>query len=87
MTKPIAEDEILSIPAAQLSHAAPREWAEFKAALKLYAETVREDLVRAQIDELQRAQGRAQNCAHLVRLFDHAVEAASRITDRASRKK
>lgn len=80
-----AEDEILSIPAAQLARRSPDEWAEFKAAFKAYAAKQRDLLVQASLLELQKSQGRAQEARHLVSLFDDAVQAADRISERAGK--
>jgi hypothetical protein len=86
VSKPIVENLILSVPAAALMRAAPVEWATFKEALKRYADEQRDNLVRASLDELQRSQGRAQQCSQLVALFEDAGIAADRISERAGRK-
>lgn len=80
-----AEDKDLSPAAARLARAAPREWAEFKAAYRKYADSQRDLLVRATLEELQRSQGRAQQCANEAALFDEAVNAADRIAARLAK--
>ena len=81
----VAEDADLSPVLARLSQAAPAEWKEFKAAFRKYADKKRDALVRASLDELQKSQGRAQECAHLIALHDDAVTAADRIRMRPQR--
>lgn len=71
-------DKDLTRPAARLALAAPREWEEFRAAFKKFVDARRDQLVQASLDELQRAQGRAQQCNSLAALFDDAVDAANR---------
>jgi len=79
------EDQDLSPAAARLARAAPREWEEFKLAFKKYADKTKDHCVQAQLDELQKSQGRAQQTAKLAVLFDDAVNAADRISERAGK--
>lgn len=86
MTGQVTQDPILSIPAAALARRAPEEWRAFLTAFKQYADAQRENLVRSSLDELQRSQGRAQNCSQLYTLLEDAVQAADRIAEKAGRK-
>lgn len=81
-----AVDKDLTVPAARLALAAPREWKEFLAAFQKFAEARRDQLVQASLDELQRTQGRAQQCNLLVALLNDAIEAANRVTAPAANK-
>ena len=76
------EDPDISPAAAELARSAPEAWARFKDAYKRYAERVRDDLLKASLDELQKSQGRAQQCAREIALLDDAVNAADRIRAR-----
>lgn len=80
-----ASDE-LSVAAAQLARAAPQQWDNFKAVHRRFADRYRDQLVKADLNELQKSQGRAQQCALYVALFDDAVNAADRLSERAARK-
>jgi predicted transcriptional regulator len=77
------EDPFISPAAARLSAAAPHAWDEFKAAFQKYTADQANRLVRAPREDLERAQGRAQQCTVLHALFDDAVAAARRIEERA----
>lgn len=81
-----AEDKHISRPAAALALANPRLWDEFIAAFKLYADDRRNELIQANLDQLQKAQGRAQQCSSLVSLLEDAVKAANSINTRDAAK-
>ena len=81
-----AEDKDLTEPAARLALAAPRQWDEFRAAFKKFADARRDLLVQASPDEVLKVQGRAQQCTLLVALFDDAVNAANRVKAPAAQK-
>jgi hypothetical protein len=74
----MTEDKTLSLPAAQLARAAPREWEQFKAAFRLFADLRRDELVAAGADELKRSQGRAQICVQINSLLEDCVKVADR---------
>lgn len=79
------DDKDLTLPAAALARAAPREWAEFMIAFRKYTDGQRDHVVQATLEELQRAQGRAQNSTVLFSLLEDAVKAADRISVRAGK--
>lgn len=76
------EDKDLTTPAARLAMAAPEEWKAFLAAFKAHCDAKRDQLVNASLDEMQRAQGRAQHAASLHGTLSHAVEDANAMADR-----
>jgi hypothetical protein len=76
----------LTVKAAILARAAPHEWRAFLAELAVHTAEVKDNLVKAPIEEIQRAQGRAQQCASLLTLLSGAVNNADRITDRIERR-
>jgi hypothetical protein len=76
------EDKDLTTPAARLAMAAPNEWKAFLAAFKAYSDGKRDQLVQSTVEELQRAQGRAQAVVSLHGTLSNAVEDANQIADR-----
>jgi len=82
----LKEDEFVSPAAGRLALAAPAEWAEFKTAFTKYANSKLKQLAESSLEELQRSQGRAQQCNTLALLFEDAVNAANRISARAGSK-
>jgi len=73
-------DKDLTMPAARLALAAPREWKEFVDAMKAYTDTRRDLLVQAPQDTVLKAQGQALQCGQLHTLLNDAVNAANRAT-------
>jgi hypothetical protein len=73
-----AFDEILTIPAARLASAAPQQWKDFLAAAREYANARRDELVRSPREEIEKQQGRAQQCVKFAELLSDAVAAANR---------
>jgi hypothetical protein len=59
---------------AALARRAPQEWAEFLAAFKEYSNVRAVECVRAPRHALQTTQGRAQQTASLLALFEGAVK-------------
>lgn len=78
------EDKHLTETAARLALASPSEWKAFVAAFEQYVGGRRDQLVNANRDELERAQGRAQNATALLGTFSNAVKDANAIADRKS---
>ena len=72
-------DRDLTTPAAALARAAPPEWKAFLAAFKKYADRQRDEMLRAARDDLEKSQGRAQQCALLGTLLEDAVTSADRV--------
>lgn len=62
----------LTLKTAALARAAPREWAEFLAEWRSYADTKKDECIRAPVEVLQVAQGRAQNAVEMLNLFTKA---------------
>jgi hypothetical protein len=75
-------DRELILRAAALARRSPQEWSEFLAAFKDYTDVNRERCVSSPLDTLPVAQGRAQNCAALLRLFQECVQTADQITEK-----
>jgi hypothetical protein len=61
---------------------APREWSDFLAAFKAYTDNRRDQCVSSPSDAILAAQGRAQQCASLVRLFDECLKTADQIQEK-----
>lgn len=66
--------------AADLSHAAPREWAGFIQELRGFADLQKQQCVQAPLAMLQVAQGRAQTAVQLLELLENAAKTAAAIT-------
>lgn len=69
--------------AATLARHAPTEWQRFVRALEAYALEAMTNCVQSAIEELPRAQGRAQQAAMLSMMLSGALEKA----DKAERRK
>ena len=69
--------------AAALSRAAPREWAQFVEEFDAYSEIVRGQCIQAPLEDLQRAQGRAQHATAVCKFLENAVSTADRIAEKA----
>lgn len=79
MANPLEE---LTLKAAELARWSPDGWAGFVAAFRSYTDNVRDQCVASTLEDLQRTQGRAQQCKALADLFGNAVTAADRIIER-----
>ena len=75
-------DRELIFTSAAIARRAPEEWSDFLAAFKSYTETRRDQCVSSPVDTLQVAQGRAQQCVSLLRLFEDCVKTADQITEK-----
>lgn len=84
MSAPIPFDDTLTLPAANLARSNHALWAEFMVVLRRHADNRRNELVTAHSDELQKAQGRAQEAVRLVALLENAVTAADRRSTKAA---
>jgi hypothetical protein len=70
------KDSILTVPAARLALAAPREWEEFLKAFAAASAERANQLVNSSLEEMPRAQGRAQQCnLHLATLTNCVKDA------------
>ena len=65
--------------AAKVARRAPEEWANFLAEFQNYADARRDQCVSSPADTIFVAQGRAQQCASLLRLFEECVRAADQL--------
>lgn len=70
----------LILQSAALARAAPQAWTEFLSELRKANDARQKECVQAPLAMLQVAQGRAQNSAQLLDLFENALATAKRIT-------
>jgi hypothetical protein len=77
-------DQDLVTKAANVATRAPQEWGLFIEALKSLATTSARECVNSPPEQLQRMQGRAQQCLELAILFEGAVKSATRIAAKKS---
>jgi hypothetical protein len=83
---PNTRDLELTMPAARLAMAAPREWTEFVEGFKKYADGALQRMMQGQPDTILRLQGMAQQCSQLVPLLQDAVQTANRVSSSGGRK-
>lgn len=79
----MAMSDELHKKAAALARAAPPEWREFLVELEKYVEGVRSQCIQAPPEQLQKAQGHAQQAGALKALLENAVSTADRISEKA----
>jgi len=79
-------DNALIMAAARLSGRAPPEWAEFISAFVSYTDARRDELVGANAENLQAAQGRAQACVALRKLLVECRATAEKIEKNTNQK-
>lgn len=72
-------DRELIFAAAKLARSAPENWDEFIGALSTYTDIQISNCISSPLEELPRAQGRAQNSATLLRLLRDALKTADQI--------
>lgn len=72
-------EQELALTALRLRAVSPEFWNDFLTALKVHESDVREAMVTSPLELLQIAQGRAQECARLVRLLQEAPQRAEQI--------
>jgi hypothetical protein len=75
-------DRNLILVSAAIARRAPEEWSEFLEAFKSYTDTKRDQCISSPVDTIQVAQGRAQQCVSLLRLFEDCVRAADQIAEK-----
>ena len=75
-------DRDLILKTAALARIAPTEWTAFLAAFKDYTDTRRDQCISSPVDTIQVAQGRAQQCVSLLRLFDECLKTADQIQEK-----
>lgn len=75
-------DRDLIFTSAAIARRAPEEWSDFLAAFKTYTDARRDQCVSSPVDTLQVAQGRAQQCVSLLRLFEDCIRTADQITEK-----
>lgn len=75
-------DRDLILKTASLARMAPQEWSDFLAAFKQYTDTRRDQCVSSPVDTILIAQGRAQQCASLLRLFEECLTTADQIQEK-----
>lgn len=76
-------DRELILKTAFLARMAPKEWSEFLAAFKNYTDTRRDQCVSSPSDAIFRAQGQAQQCVMLLRLFEECLKTADQIQEKS----
>lgn len=67
---------------ADLARANPEEWRRFLGVVRAYTDTQRDNVVSSPLDVLPVAQGRAQACVALLRLFEDCLQTADQIKER-----
>jgi hypothetical protein len=75
----MASDETLILAAAKIARTAPGDWKQFLGAFQEYSSKQISNCVASPLDELPRAQGRAQATAHLYGLLAECVSSADKI--------
>ena len=77
-------EQELVMKIAMLRRAASREFDDVVCALKEHSNRQSLQCVQSPPDQLQRLQGRAQQCVDYVALFEGADKTANRISDKAN---
>lgn len=75
-------DRELILKSAALARTSPEEWSVFLAEFKNYTDTRRDQCVSSPVDTVLVAQGRAQQCVALLRLFEECLKTADQITEK-----
>lgn len=75
-------DRELILKSAALARRSPEEWSDFLAEFRKYTDTRRDQCVSSPVDSIFVAQGRAQQCAALLRLFEECLKTADQITEK-----
>lgn len=68
--------------AAALARRAPEEWSDFLGAFTRYTDQRRDQCISSPADAIYQAQGRAQQCVALLRLFDECRKTADQIQEK-----
>jgi hypothetical protein len=77
----VANIELVKASAA-LKRRSPQEWSDFMAAFQIFTDTNRDMCISSSLDTLPVAQGRAQNCVALLRLFKDCIQVADQIQEK-----
>ena len=72
-------ENALVIEAARLARSSPGSWDRFLGALRAYSDSVSNNCIQSPLEELPRAQGRAQATARLVAVLSDCVKSADKI--------
>lgn len=72
-------DRELVLRAANLARSAPKNFDEFLGALAAFTNQSAQNCIQAPLEELPRAQGRAQQSAHLYNLLANCLKKAAEI--------
>lgn len=75
-------DRELILKSARLAQSSPEEWSEFLAEFENYTNARRDQCISSPADTVLIAQGRAQQCVSLLRLFDECQKTADQITEK-----
>ena len=75
----MTESEALTLAAAKLARSAPENWQQFIGALNSYSTLQITNCVQSPLEELPRAQGRAQATARLYGLLADCLASADKI--------
>jgi hypothetical protein len=72
-------DAKLALAAVSLKARAIEDFDQFLVALREYANTQRDNCIQSPVETLQVAQGRAQQCAQLLKILENCRETADSI--------
>lgn len=75
----MVNDKDLILKAAQVARSAPESWRQFLEALQSYSSQQITHCIQSSLEELPRAQGRAQATAHLYGLLADCISSADKI--------
>lgn len=76
-----AEKQIV-LAAAHLARTAPESWKRLLGAFHLYTTATHHNLISSPLDELPRAQGRAQTARDILALLENCIQSADQIERR-----
>jgi hypothetical protein len=74
----LTTDNDLIMAAARLARSAPENWERFLGALQAYSSQTIQNCIQSPLDELPRAQGRAQATARLYGLLSDCIKSADK---------
>lgn len=77
----------LILRAASIARAAGEDWDRFVAEFAAYTDDVKNQCISSNADTVQIAQGRARECASLLRLFSECRVVADQITENVNGKR
>lgn len=76
------EQDLLVIEAARLARSSPELWERFVTAFRAYSALAAKDCIQSPLPELPRNQGRAQNTARLLDMFETCKARADKLEGR-----